>query len=191
MKACVFDIEATALSAVGSGMILCAVIKPLEGKAKVLRYDKLSCPPGHETILLEHIFKELSQYQLWIGHNIKSYDWPMLKSRAVILGVDLPLPAFYYDTLLGFRRLGYRTSLNQIGKPTAALDHVVDFFGLRQAKTKIYPRDHWRTVWETGKERRDAMDNLVAHCVADVAMNEEVYTRLIAADTTARLERLR
>lgn len=191
MKACVFDIEATSLAAVGSGMILCAVIQPLGEQPKIFRYDRLSCPPGKEIILLRHIFQELDKYQLWIGHNIKGYDWPMLKSRALLLDVITPKGAFFYDTCLAFRRLGYKTSPNAIGKPTASLDHVVDFFGYVQRKTKIYPREHWRTVWETGGERRRAMDNLVEHCVADVKMNEDIYWKLVGVDMTARLERLK
>ncbi len=46
-----FDIETTALDAVGAGVILCAVIKPLGRAAKVLRYDDMHLSPGNDKLL--------------------------------------------------------------------------------------------------------------------------------------------
>lgn len=191
MNACVFDIETSDLAAIGPGTVLCAVIKPLNDKPRTFRYDKLSCKPGKEGVLIQHIFDELSRYQLWIGHNINNFDWPYLRSRAVVLDIPLIRGALSYDTLHAFRRTGFKTRPNIVGKPTAALDHVVDFFGFPQKKTKLYPREHWKAVWETGTERRKAMDAIVDHCVADVEMNEKIYWKLIEQDNVARLERLR
>jgi DNA polymerase elongation subunit (family B) len=95
MHGCVIDIEATGLEAVGPGWILCAAIQDLESNLiKTYRYDRLKDEQANEINLLSAIFKKLSQYQFWIGHNIEGYDWPMLKSRAYILGIPMPQPAF-------------------------------------------------------------------------------------------------
>jgi DNA polymerase elongation subunit (family B) len=192
MHGCVIDIEATGLEAVGPGWILCAVIQALEGeRTKVFRYDKLHDDQAEERNLLGAIFGELAQYQLWVGHNIEGYDWPMLKSRAYVLGVALPQPAFIYDTCSAFRRCQFRTVLNVKGKPTARLDHIVDFFNFKQQKTAILPQMHWRCVWGKGKEKAIAMDDLAQHCVDDVGMTVKAYWELIGHDEKGVIRRAR
>ena len=48
MYCAVLDLETTDLSAVGGGMILCAVVKPLEGKPITFRYDEMKCTCANE-----------------------------------------------------------------------------------------------------------------------------------------------
>lgn len=184
MKTCVFDIETTDLAAVGSGWILCAVILDADrGTKQVYRYDESKCELGHEAKLVEAIVKALSEYPVWIGHNIDKFDWPYIKSRANALGIPIHLDTTVtYDTLKAFRRSGLRTIANSYGKPTGRLDHIADFFGIEQLKTPIYPREHWVTVWGQGVNRRKAMDKLVDHCLRDVKLNDQVYRRLWLAD---------
>lgn len=192
MHGCVIDIEATGLEGVGPGWILCAVIQALEGKRiTVLRYDELHDRHAHETHLLKAIFNELELYQLWIGHNIEGYDWPMLTTRAYVLGVTPPQPAFVYDTCTAFRRCQFRTVLNFKGKPTAKLDHIIDFMNFKQQKTSILPRKHWECVWGKGKEKMVAMDELVKHCSDDVAMTTKAYWELITHDKKGVIRRAR
>ena len=191
MKGTVLDLETTALDAVGGGMIVCGVIKPLLSEPIVYRYDRLGDKPGHEYRTVKNLVEALSEFQLVIGHNIDGFDWGMLKSRALLLGVPLPKPILSYDTMKAFGRTGYRTVLNYKGKPTKSLAHIADFFGIEQMKTGIYPREHWKAVWEAGALRRKAMDNIVEHCVADVIMTEEIYWRLIETDTVDRIKRLK
>lgn len=191
MNIAVLDLETTSLDAVGGGMIVCAVLKPLEGDPVTYRYDEFHDRPGHEKKMLSDLLLSLRGYHLLVGHNIVGFDWGMLKSRAAILGVPFLHHPLAYDTMLAFKRTGLRTVLNGVGKPTAALDHIVDFFGYRQEKTKIYPREHWKTVWETGEERTIAIDHLVEHCVADVEMTEKIYWRLLDFDAVERLHRLK
>ncbi len=189
--ACVFDIETSGLDAIGSGFMLCAVIKPLGGRSKVIRLDEIhGCRPGQEKHLIEAVVAELSNYAIWIGHNIKGFDWPWIKSRCKFFDMPIPRGAFYYDTLHGFRRLGYKTVPNRIGKPSASLGHVVDFFGIPQEKTAIYPRFHWETVWQIKPKRIEAMDALVDHCVSDVRMTETVFNNLWPDDYSGKLARL-
>lgn len=188
-NAAVFDIETTGIDAVAPGNILCAVIKPLGGKEKILRYDEMHLSPGNDKFLARALINELCKYDLLIGHNIERFDWNFIKTRALIHGIPIPKRPFVYDTMKAFKRLGYLTVPNIVGKPTARLDHVVDMFGIKQRKTALYPREHWKTVWGNKKERRNAMDALVEHCVYDVAMNEDIYVRLFEQDDRVILRR--
>lgn len=193
MDCAVLDLETTDLSAVGGGMILCAVVKPLRKKPVVFRYDELRCRAFHEKRLVEALADEMQKYHMWIGHNVNRFDFPFLKSRANLLGVPFVQAPLTYDTMLAFKRIGYLTARNPItGKPRANLDHVVDFFNIPQMKTKVgYPNAHWRTVWGDADQKGEAMDTLVKHCIYDCAMTEEVYWRELPVDPVWGLRRIR
>lgn len=189
LKSAVFDLETSGLDGVGSGVILCAVIKPLDGKPQVYRYDKMHLSPGCDKILTRVLIHRLCEYDLLIGHNIERFDWNFIRTRALRWNLSLPSHPFLYDTLKAFKRCGYLTVQNHFGKPTASLDMIVDMYGLDQKKTKIYPREHWQTIWGEGKQRIKAMDNLVDHCEKDVCMTEEIFERLFPVDIHAILKR--
>jgi hypothetical protein len=187
----ILDIETTDLGAVGAGTILCAVVKPLGKKPIVFRVDALGCKLGHEDKFLRVLLRELAKYQILVGHNIEKFDWCYIKSRCAILDVPFALRPFGYDTMKAFRRSGLRTRINGFGKPSAGMDMIVDFFGLPQEKTKIYPRSWWDAVW--GKKdgtRTEAMDDIVSHCIEDVKMNEMIFEKLLIWDTNGALRKL-
>lgn len=107
MHCVVFDLETSALEAVGAGFMICAVFKPLSSdKLTTFRYDKLNCKPGKEKALVEEVIDYLSNFDLLIGHNIHKFDFPYIKSRAIQLGVPFTLEPFIYDTKEAFRRTG-------------------------------------------------------------------------------------
>ena len=186
-----FDIETTSLDAVGAGVILCAVIKPQDGESVVLRYDELKQNPGNDFRLVRQLLSELSQYEMLVGHNIERFDWNFIRTRAMIHGLPITFSPLAYDTLKAFKRTGFLTVPNMIGKPTGRLDHVVDMFGIPQMKTALYPREHWKTVWGNKAQRKEAMDKLVEHCVYDVHMNEQVFYSLYPYDKSCTLRRLK
>jgi DNA polymerase elongation subunit (family B) len=188
--ACVFDIETTALEAVGAGMVLVAVVKPLgDPKCRVFRIDRSGDEFGHEVNLLKKLFVELEKYNLVIGHNIEGFDIPFIKTRARVLGVPFTYRPLVYDTLKGFKRTGFRTVLNKIGKPSAGLDMVVDGYGHTQRKTKIYPAAWWASVWGSVSDRSVAMTEMIEHCVRDVEMNELVWWDVFQDDPNPTLKR--
>jgi uncharacterized protein YprB with RNaseH-like and TPR domain len=192
MKTATFDIETSGLDAVGSGVLLCAVIKPHGGRLETYRLDYYPrAAPGREHPLLKDVMDRLYEFDILVGHNIIRFDWQWLKSRVIYfeMGNVLKRP-FGYDTCQAFRRLGYKTVPNGFGKPSAGLAHVVDFFGFDQEKTALYPRDHWMTVWGDKRQRADAMNRLVDHCKKDVLMNERVFDALLPLDGAAILRRL-
>lgn len=192
MRTAVLDIETTALEAVGAGVLLMAAIKEPGTNARVLRIDQYDCKPGKEIPLVEDILKAIGEYDILIGHAIDGFDWPYIKSKAAIFNLGLPSPLpLSYDTLKGWRRIGFRTKMNNYGKPMGSLDMVIDFFGLVQKKTKIYPRAHWQSVWGSKRKRTVALDDLEEHCVSDTEMTEEIFHRIFAADTAAIIRRLK
>jgi len=174
-------------------MILCAVVKPLREEPIVYRYDEMRCRPFHEKRLVESLLECLSEFHMWVGHNIDYFDYQFLKSRANLLGVPFNLAPLTYDTMLAFKRIGYLTARNpKTGKPRANLDHVADFFNVEQLKTKVgYPNAHWRTVWGDETQRGQAMDSLVDHCVRDTIMTEQIYWKEIDVDPVWGLRRKR
>lgn len=185
MRAAAFDIETTDLAGVGAGFILCAVVQPLNGDARVFRLNE---KPGKERKLVAALLKELFKYDLLIGHNIVNFDFPFILTRALRLNVALPnAPApLAYDTLHAFKRTKLRTTLNAVGKPRASLSHIVDLLGIKQEKTALYPAEHWSIVWDGSKA---AMKDLVDHCVKDVRMTVEVYQKLLPLDNKVVLRR--
>jgi len=187
VKTAVFDIETTDLSAV-SGFILCAVIKEVGKKPTVLRYDRFRDKPGREIKLLKAILSELSKYDILVGHNIANFDIPFIKTRGMVLDVDIDLNPFVYDTLPAFRRTGILTKRGFAGRPIASLGFVADALGVPQMKTAIYPREHAQTHF--GLNTETSMAKLVEHCVADVIMTEQVFLRLLKFDRKAKIVRI-
>lgn len=191
MKTAIFDIETSGLDAVGSGILLCACIKPEHGRTEVYRLDHYRCGFGKESPLLSAVMGRLYEFDLLVGHNIERFDWPWLKSRLLYFNLGDPARRpFGYDTFKAFKRLGYKTVPNAFGKPSAGLAHVVDFFGLDQEKTALFPRDHWATIWGNKEQRIDSMNRLVDHCLKDVNMNAQIFDLLLPLDHRATLKRL-
>lgn len=188
MRTAIWDIETSALEAVGAGFMICSVVQPEGGKPKILRYDTLKCKAGKEKRLIKELVDELMQYDILVGHNLIRFDWNYLKSRAVLFGIEIPKRPLVYDTLAAFRRCGYLTRPNGFGKPTASLAFVADFLGIPQEKTAIYPRKHWEIVWDGNA---GTMNELVDHCVKDVRMTELVYRKLFEQDSSILLRRFK
>lgn len=192
MRAAVIDIETTALEAVGAGFLLCAVVKPYNRLPQVYRIDEFrGDTPGKETRLLTAVLAAVREYDLVIGHNIEKFDWRFLKSRAYRLGLQPGPDPFGYDTCKAWRRVGMLTVQNGFGKPSAGLAHVVDFLRIKQEKTKVMPGEWWEAVWEKRAKRTEKLNDIVAHCIFDVRMNERAYEAILPLDAHATIKRLR
>ena len=198
MKACVFDIETTALEGVGAGMIICACVRPLSTQRTrdfrlKFREDFNISEDGflakEETDLLGELVEELSKYDLLIGHNIVKFDLPYIRSRCYARGVPFDLRPFVYDTMQVWGRVKLRTVMNGYGKPTKSMAMIADFLGLDNGKTQIYPRRHWLTVWGNRKEREEAMQKILDHCQKDVRMNTQIYEIVLPMDDKGSIRR--
>lgn len=190
--AATFDIETSELHAVGLGQIICAVVLPMDGKPFVVRADHERCSVGNERRLVQSLVKELQKYQLLIGQNSENFDWGFIKSRAIQFGIRIPQPyPLSYDIRNGFKRAKLRTVDNGFGRPSCSLDMMIDFYGLNQEKTKIYPNRHAQTIIGKGAERDKAMDDLVSHCLADTRMTRDLFYRIIRDDPAPLIRRLK
>lgn len=198
MKSAVFDIETSALEGVGAGILICVCVRPLSThRTRTFRMDayKYEYSPEfgfferQEKDLMLELVDELKKYDLLIGHNIEAFDLGFLRTRAYRHNIPFPLNPITYDTAKAFRRVRFRTVLNAIGKPSASLDMVADFVGVKQEKTKIYPVEHWQNIWGNEAQRMDAMNNIVDHCQKDVRMNAAIYDILLPYDEKVSLRR--
>lgn len=198
MKPAVFDIETTALEGIGAGMLICVCVRPLTtNRTRVFRLDAYQYKPDRkygffqrqERDMLLEVTEELRKYDLLIGHNIENFDMGFLRTRAYRHNLPFALNPITYDTMRAFRRVRMRTVLNAIGKPSASLDMVADFLGVSQEKTKLYPVQHWQTIWGNDKERLDALNFTVDHCKKDVRMNAQVYELILPFDDRLVLRR--
>jgi len=142
-----------------------------------------------ETNLIGELIDELSKYDLLVGHNIERFDLPYIRSRAKARNVPFFLNPFTYDTMKAWGRVKLRTVMNGYGKPTKSLDMIGDFLGLDQLKTKIYPRNHWLTIWGNAQQREEAMKDIIDHCQRDVRMNHEIYNIVLQDDMKASIRR--
>ena len=199
MDSAVVDIETTDLAAVGGGIALVICIRPLStNRTRTYRIDQYHYDPSpdfgvldrQEKDLIIEVRTELGKHDLLIGHNIDGFDLNFLKTRAHRHELEWPLYPFTYDTMKAFRRTGYRTILNCVGRPSASMAMVSDFLGLEQLKTAIYPVDWWQAVWGNDHERLVAMNEIVDHCQRDVRTNSMMYDLLLKADMRAIIKRL-
>lgn len=192
MKTTTFDIETTALDAVGAGILLCVVFQDYDTQEQtVFRVDEYRCKLGKEIPVLKDVIAHLEKYQMVVGHNVIKFDLNFLFTRCVRLGLDFKPNPFVYDTLKAFRRTGLLTVQNAFGKPSAGLDMIVDALDGVQEKTKIYPASWWESVWDSKGARKQAMNFIVEHCQADVKMNASIYPQLLAMDGKATIKRWR
>lgn len=199
MKSAVFDIETTSLEGVGGGMLLCVCVRPLStNRTRTFRIDSYKYDPSpeygvferQEKDLMQDVLEELRKYDLLIGHNIEGFDVNFLKTRAYLLKTPWFLAPLTYDTMKAFRRTGYRTVLNKIGKPSAGMAMVSDFLRIDQLKTSIYPVDWWQAVWGNERKRTEALNEIVDHCQRDVRCNAQMYEILLPADSKAVIKRM-
>jgi uncharacterized protein YprB with RNaseH-like and TPR domain len=199
MKSAVFDIETTALDGQGGGLLLVVCVRPTStNRTRTYRIDSYKYEPSQdygiferqEKDLLADVLDELGKYDLLIGHNIDRFDIHFLKTRAFRLGVPWFLNPLTYDTMKAFRRTGYRTVLNAIGKPSAGMDMVSDFLGVDQLKTKIYPAEWWTSIWGNDIKRIEAINTIADHCQRDVRQNALIYEKLLPADFKASIRRI-
>lgn len=59
---------------------------------------------GEEAALLRAVHEHAKQHELLVTFNGKTFDAPMLRTRALALGVPLQLPALHFDLLHASRR---------------------------------------------------------------------------------------
>jgi len=169
IRSCVFDLETSSLNA-DFGIVLCAVVKPDTGKAKVFRGDKLN-PDWHErrsddSAVVAATVEELSRYDIWIAHNGLRFDVPFLRARLMRSGLP-PLPDKKLIDPCQLARNKLKVSFN-------SLSSLANHLGCN-SKTDVTPQ-HWLAAALDGDEK--AMSYIATHCLEDCKTLERVVEAL-------------
>lgn len=126
-----FDIETTGLSGGAGTSIFLLGAGALENQQFRLVQWFASDYPG-ESDLLQHFADFCSGYKVLVSYNGRSFDWPLLQTKAIMSGIDLPvLP--HIDLLYPCRRL-YRyflpdCSLSTIEREILEIKRDIDIPG--------------------------------------------------------------
>ena len=174
ISCCCFDLETTSLNA-DFGVILCGVIKPAQGKAKVFRADRLNTKwqsiRSNDKDVVAAIVKELIEYDIWIAHNGNRFDVPFLRTRLAKWGLEsLPAKKLIDPVFLARNKL--KMSYN-------SLESLAKFLGVN-SKTEV-SGDQWLQAALDGSTK--AMNYIVEHCIQDVLVLEKVVRSLKAYST--------
>ena len=162
----IYDIETTNLTA-NYGIILCAVIKPLRLPPKVFRLDQFKAKIRDEDKeLVRALISELEKYDFVITYNGIKFDNKYINTRALYHRLEPLGEKLQIDMLTTARRV-LRTNNKR-------LDTIAKFFDLEEQKTPIDMK-FWRWAMLGDKE---AMDQVVEHCIQDVKVLESVYDTL-------------
>lgn len=177
MKTVFWDLETTDLKAL-MGRILCCSFIELGSDAEAYTYRQDHLPWRRDDViddsqLVTAIRDRLETYDLIVAHNGRLFDIPMLNARLSKAG-ERPLKThFVLDT-----RWYLNSSSMRIG--SAKLENAQKFFKLGTAKTPL----SWETWQRAAALEGDAMDEVVAHCEADVRVLRELYPHVLPYVTT-------
>jgi uncharacterized protein YprB with RNaseH-like and TPR domain len=165
ISCCCFDLECTNLNA-DYGVLLCAVIKPAGGRARILRADELNprwrTRRSDDRTLIAAVVDELQKYDIWVAHNGARFDVAFLRTRLARWGMEA-LPTRKLVDPVQLARLKLRASGN-------SLEALGELLGL-PAKRRISPQ-LWLEAALDGSHQ--AMDRIASHCVRDVKILEGV-----------------
>ena len=163
----VFDIETTGLNA-SFGRVLCAVIKTYDPvNTQIFRADQYDGwnqgMRASDYQLVAAILAYIEDIDVLIGHNAVNFDAPFLRTRALIHGLPHVQPLKIYDPCLQARK-SFRFHSNSL----KAISEVLD---TAERKSPLLPG-----VWQKaiGDGDKACLDEIVAHCIADVETLEEV-----------------
>ena len=174
MLACSLDLETSGFEA-DYNIILCAVIKPFRGdgsgKHTILRADKYSnwneqrC---EDSLICQALKIELSKYDILIAHNGARFDVPFIMTRFLRNNITWPQPKVIDPVRIARRymRLG-----------SNSLKAVCHHFGI-EGKTETLGQEWMQAKFNRGATNKKAMDYVVEHCIADVDILEQAFSRI-------------
>ena len=163
-----FDLEMTNLHA-NYGRLICGCIRPYGGPTTIIRIDETvggSAVVWDDRETAVALRDELEKnYQVY-GYNTVMFDIKFLNSRLMKHGERVLRTPLHKD-LLFMAKKAFALSDNR-------LLTVQEFLGLDSKKTRLDPE-----MWiRASAGDSAAIDYVVEHCVADVAVLEEVFTYL-------------
>lgn len=180
-----FDIEATHLEA-NVGRVLCAVVKtlgdaPPVNSVKVFHAleRKYKLPNNFDdSRLVADIRDYLEGFDVIVGHNSKMFDTKFINARNLRAGQRTKKPQYQVDTFWSWKSKA---------RAWSSLRAIQQFLSTPTEKTSI-AWGAWMNALGWDKNlRREAMDEIVEHCILDVNALEEVYIALVNADVIRSL----
>lgn len=166
MKILFFDLECASLNA-DFGPLLCGVLKEPARKPITYRLDTYGPIGSDDSKLVAALVAELSTATVLIAHNGVRFDIPFLNSRALRWG----LPTLDAKRVIDPVLLARKHMKNASNK----LENLSLHLGTKHRKSPVDGR-----VWQSAMydHSTEAMDEVVAHCIADVYVLEEVTEAL-------------
>lgn len=167
----VLDIETTGLDA-SFGRVLCGVTMAFSPDETLIRradeYDDWnSGRRSSDKALVQAVLGDLEKLDIVIAHNGAQFDLPFLRTRALIHGLQPVNPKKILDPVILARNI-FRFHRNSL----EALSNVL---GTPDMKTKLLPRVWVSAMFDGDKE---ALDQIVEHCIADVRVLCEVARKV-------------
>lgn len=178
MRLAVVDLECTELNS-DKGFLLCAGIKELDKKGKIISLDKTGFGRGRYDIdskLAKAIRDEMEEYDGWITWNGLMFDFPFLDDRLMFngqrglekrfaRGLDMMYHASYGKSRMKSRRLDWVAKALKCPHKKTDLD-----LGLwKEAETEAI--QHF-------KQGKANFKYIIDHCLADLDVTEWVYQKL-------------
>ena len=160
-----FDIETTNLTADFS-VVLCTCIKPFGKEALVFRADKLNLKWAtqrkDDSAVIAATADELSKHAIVLTHYGQKFDIPYLRAKMVHQGLKPLPPMFGIDT--------WRIAKNNFKISSRRLANLGAYF--EQGAKSGVEGNLWMEAGMNGSI--EAMDAIVAHCIRDVQLLEDV-----------------
>lgn len=171
IRVAVLDIETTGLDA-SFGRVLCGVTQFFSpDETRIRRADQHdewnTGRRASDAELVTAILKDVEEADIVIAHNGNQFDLPFLRTRALIHGLPPVHPKKIIDPVLLARKT-FRFHSN-------SLDSISMVMGTSDAKTRLSPRT-WVAAMFNGD--KDALEEIIEHCVADVRVLCEVARRV-------------
>lgn len=169
-----FDIETSSLGA-DMGFLICAGWRVL-GQKKVHcptidQFPRFKQDPTDDRDLVQYVGSQLQNADILVGHYSSRFDFPFIQARLIYHRLP-PLPPIpHVDT---WRLARYKMALQSNG-----LDNVGRFLEAKGQKTPLN-KSTWRRA-QAG--HRPSIRYIRQHCIADVKITEEAYTRLKVLST--------
>jgi hypothetical protein len=166
-NAAIYDIETTSFTAEGfDGFIICACFLDTATGELFTPHITIDENHGDDKRVLSEIFDLMGTYRILIGHNVASFDYNMLLSRAIYHRMPPPPFHHYIDTYQQSRMLAVRTR--------KSLGNLTDWLCLEGQKTSIQ-----KTSWSNIRSKDPvefsiAIGDIIHHCQLDVIANQRV-----------------
>lgn len=169
LNTAIVDFETSDLDA-DRAVLLASVIKSSKYGTKILRIDDTDAAywnkgqRSHDNNIVRLTAQSLEVHDVIVAHNGLFFDVPFLRTRMLKHGMNrLPDIKLVDPCLILRRKFKMRSN---------SLASIIDHLGLKDKKTPLH-MSVWMAAMQDGS--RDAMDQIVKHCVQDVKALEGVF----------------